>query len=368
MKRIKAGVVGCGNISGAYLRNLADSPFVQVAAVADLDPERAKSKAEEFGIENVYTLPELLAQEDIELVINLTVPSSHAAVHLAALEAGKHVYGEKPLAVTLEEARRVMELAAVRGLRVGCAPDTFLGSGIQTARKAIEDGLIGRPLAASGFMMGGGPESWHPDPEFFYAPGGGPLFDMGPYYITALVELLGPVGRVSSLAAMPVPERRIGSGPKAGQLFPVRTATHLSGVLEMRSGVLSTVTFSFDIAGGSELPLLEIHGTEGSLSLPDPNRFDGNVRLRRRGEEWTELEPVFGSRPDERGIGVNDMVEAIREGRPHRASGERGFHVLETMHAFIRSASEGKHIPIASGEALTSVLYRTETSLDNDND
>lgn len=192
MKKMRAGIIGCGTISGVYFTNLKNSPWVEIVACADLIPDNAKAKAEEFNIPNVYTVEEMLAQTDIEFIINLTIPASHANVDIASLEAGKHVYSEKPLAITLDEARRVLNIADKKGLRVGCAPDTFLGSGVQTAKAAIESGLIGRPVAATAFMMGAGPEAWHPNPEFFYATGGGPMMDMGPYYVSALVELLGP--------------------------------------------------------------------------------------------------------------------------------------------------------------------------------
>ncbi|WP_046226766.1 Gfo/Idh/MocA family protein [Paenibacillus dauci] len=349
MKRMKAGLVGCGNISAIYFKNLKSSPVVEIVACADMVIEKAKERAEEFGIVNVFTPEELMQQEDIELIINLTIPAAHASVNQAALAAGKHVYAEKPFAVSLDDGRRTLEKAKEAGKRVGSAPDTFLGAGIETARHAIESGLIGRPIAASAFMMGAGPESWHPDPEFFYAQGGGPMFDMGPYYLTALASLLGSMTRVSSSAGIQMPDRVVHSGPKAGTPIRVQTPTHLAGTVDFENGAIATMVTSFDIPGGSQLPRMEIYGTAGTLDIPDPNFFDGDVRLRRAAsDEYETLPPVFEPVNNDRGKGVNEMVQAIQENRPHRASGELAYHVLEVMHAFQRSSLEGKHVIIQS--------------------
>lgn len=349
VQRMKAGLIGCGNISSIYFTNLKSSPVIEIVACADMVKERAEERAKEFGIENVFTPEEMMKQDDIELIINLTIPAAHAGVDLAALAAGKHVYAEKPLAVSLDDGRRTLEKAKETGKRVGSAPDTFLGAGLETARKAIDDGLIGRPIAASAFMMGAGPEGWHPDPEFFYAPGGGPMFDMGPYYLTALTSLLGSMTRVSSSAGIQMPDRKVHSGPKAGTPIRVQTPTHLAGTIDFENGVIATMVTSFDIPGGSQLPRIEIYGTEGTLDLPDPNFFDGTVRLKRAGSDtFEELPPVFEPISNDRGKGVSEMVQAIRENRPHRASGELAYHVLEVMHAFQRSSLEGKHVIIES--------------------
>ncbi|MDO3409504.1 Gfo/Idh/MocA family oxidoreductase [Saccharibacillus sp. CPCC 101409] len=349
MKRMKTGIIGCGNISAIYLQNLGASEWIEVTAVADRVPEKARERAAEFGVATACTVEELLADESIELVINLTIPASHAAVALAAIEAGKHVYGEKPLAVSLEDAHLVLDEAKKRNLRVGCAPDTFLGAGVTTARRAIEEGLIGRPVAGTAFMLGGGPEGWHTDPEFFYAYGGGPMFDMGPYYLTALVNLLGPIHRVSASTGIQIPDRFIGSGPKAGTPISVQTPTHLAGTLDFAGGPIVTMIMSFDVRGATELPRMEIYGTAGTLSLPDPNFFGGDVRLRRAGSDnWEKVDPVFESARNERGLGVEDMVKCIREERRHRASGELAYHVLETMHAFMRSSADSRHITLDS--------------------
>ncbi|MGF7048544.1 putative dehydrogenase [Paenibacillus sp. DS2015] len=349
MKKMKVGIIGCGNISAIYLANFKNSPVVEVIACADLISERARSRAEEFDIGNVFKVEEMLAYPEIELIVNLTLPSTHAAIDIAALEAGKHVYGEKPFATSLEDGQRVLNIADERGLRVGSAPDTFLGSGIQTVKAAIDAGMIGKPIGATCFQMSGGPEDWHPDPEFFYEPGGGPMLDMGPYYITALVELLGPIYRISASAGIQIPIRTIGSGPKKGEHIPVRTATHFSGTIDFENGAIATMIASFDIRGGSNLPWMEIYGTEGTLMVPDPNFFNGDVKLRRAGaEEWELLSPIFESAQNERGLGVNEMVESIRAGRDHRANGRLGYHVLEAMYAFQKSSLEGKHIRMES--------------------
>ncbi|MEF2964511.1 Gfo/Idh/MocA family oxidoreductase [Paenibacillus sp. M1] len=352
---MKIGMIGCGNISPAYLNYLAHSEVAEVHALADLVPEKARERGNEFRIANVCTVEEILRHPEIELILNLTIPGSHASINMDALYHGKHVYVEKPLSVSLQDAKAALDLAAAKRLRVGCAPDTFLGAGIETARRAIEDGLIGRPVAATAFMMGAGPESWHPNPDFFYAEGGGPMFDMGPYYLTALMHLLGPIAAISGTAASPLKERLIGAGPRAGASIPVSTATHYSGTLNFVSGAVGTMIVSFDIPGGSALPWIEIYGTEGTLSLPDPNFFDGEVKLRRHGsEEWTVLPPVFHSETNERGRGLEDMVKAIAEGRDHRASGLLAYHVLEAMHAFEASSLEGRRVELASSAELQS--------------
>lgn len=358
MDRVKAGIIGCGHISAVYLENLKHSPYIEIVAVADLLADRARARAEEFSVANVYTVDELIQDSSIELVFNLTVPGSHAMTDLAVLEAGKHVFSEKPLAVSLEDGKRVLECARERGLLVGCAPDTFLGAGIQTARSAIQQGMIGRPIAATAFFMGSGPEWWHHDPEFFYAAGGGPMFDMGPYYLTALVNLLGSIRRISSTVGIQVPDRMIHSGPKEGTPLRVQTPTHLAGNIDFQSGAIATVITSFDIRGSSELPFIEIYGTEGTMSVPDPNTFNGDVKIRRFGaDEWKTVEPLFACSRNERGLGASEMVSALRAGKQPRTSGELAYHILEAMHAFQRSSLEGKHIILDSRFEPDETLY-----------
>jgi predicted dehydrogenase len=331
------GIIGCGNISNQYFEGLAKFPFLKVVGVADLDPARAAAKAKERGVK-AFTTVELLADPGIGLVINLTVPKAHAAVNLAILKAGKHAYTEKPFTLSLAEGRKVLKLAKSSGLRVGCAPDTFLGGGIQTARGLIDSGAIGDPVAGVANMAGHGPEGWHPDPGFFYQAGGGPMLDMGPYYLTALVNLLGPVRRVTGSTRISFEERVVGSEPKKGQRIKVEVPTHVAGVYDFASGAVVSVMMSFDVWAHT-LPIIEIYGKAGSLRVPDPNMFGGAVELRLAGEKQWRTIPLTHSDQVRRGVGVADMVSAIANDRPHRASGELAYHVLESMLA-VQLASE----------------------------
>ncbi|ABU60421.1 Gfo/Idh/MocA family protein [Roseiflexus castenholzii] len=342
------GIIGCGNISGIYLENSRMFDALNVVAVADIDPDRAQARAAEYNVPKACSVEELLADPDIEIVINLTTPDAHGPVALAALNAGKHVYNEKPLAVTRDEARALLDLAERKGLRVGCAPDTFLGGGLQTCRKLIDDGWIGEPIGATAFMMSHGPESWHPNPTFFYQPGGGPMFDMGPYYLTALCVLLGPVRRVTGSARISFAERTVTGERNYGATIPVNTPTHVAGVLDFASGAVATIITSFDV-WSSQLPRIEIYGSHGTLSVPDPNTFDGPVLLRRAGaREWSSIPLSHGFTRNSRGIGVADMATAIRTDRPHRASGELAYHVLDIMHAIHDASREERHILLRS--------------------
>ena len=348
MSSTKIGIVGCGTISKVYFEFAKAFSGIEVAACADLLPDRARARAEEFGVPRACSVPDLLNDPDIQIVINLTIPKAHAEVGQAALEAGKSVYNEKPLAVRREDGLRMVETARARGLRVGCAPDTFMGGGIQTCRKLIDDGWIGQPVAAVAFMTGHGHESWHPDPDFYYQPGGGPMFDMGPYYLTALVVLMGPIRRVTGSARITFPERTITSQPKHGQKIQVNTPTHVAGVMDFAGGAVGTILTSFDV-WAAQLPRVEIYGSEGSLSVPDPNGFGGPVRVRRAGAaDWSEVPLTHGHAKQSRGLGVADMACALRSGRPHRASGEMACHVLDAMHAFHDASREGRHVELAS--------------------
>ncbi|WP_330177135.1 Gfo/Idh/MocA family oxidoreductase [Streptomyces sp. NBC_01498] len=344
---LRIGMVGAGAISGQYLTTLERLDGVRLTAVTDLDPARAEAVAARMpGVAVAATAAELLARPDVDAVLNLTLPAVHAEVARAALDAGKHVYGEKPLATTREEAAGLLALAAGRGLRIGCAPDTVLGTGVQTARRAVDDGLIGTPVAATAFMTTPGHERWHPAPEFYYLPGGGPLLDMGPYYLSTLVHLLGPVGRVTGAASRPRPERVVGGGPRAGERFTSEVDTHVTGLLEHTGGALTTLVMSFDIHA-ARLPRIEVHGTEGSLSLPDPNGFDGPVDLHRAGGGWEPLPVSGGYRNAGRGTGLADLATALAEDRPHRASGELARHVLDVMLTLLDAARDGVWLPVA---------------------
>lgn len=353
MEKVKVGIIGCGNISAIYFKNCKLYRGLEVVACADLDVSRAQARAEEFGVPKACSVEELLADPEIQMVINLTIPAAHADICQQALRAGKHVYVEKPLAVTREDGRKTLELAKERNLRVGCAPDTFLGGGIQTSIKLIRDGWIGEPLAATAFMMGRGPEGWHPDPVFFYKTGGGPMFDMGPYYLTALVAMLGPINKVAGMTKISFPQRRITSEPKYGQMIDVEIPTHIAGLMEFDSGAVGTIITSFDIMGGHSLPRIEVHGTAGSLSVPDPNTFGGTVQFRRSGaKEWSPVPLAFGFAENSRSIGALDMALAIAENRPHRASGELAFHVLDAMHGFHDASDQGSHYKLESSCAV----------------
>ncbi|MEV5966878.1 Gfo/Idh/MocA family oxidoreductase [Kribbella sp. NPDC051952] len=342
------GIVGTGVISGTYLDHLAKLPGVDVVAVADLDVSRAQAIAEKNPGIRALTPDELYAADDVDIVLNLTIPAAHAPVHQAAMTAGKHVYGEKPLAVDRAEAEPLLKYAAANNLQIGCAPDTVLGTGTQTARAVIDRGDIGVPHAATASFVTPGHELWHPAPEFYYQPGGGPVLDMGPYYITSLVTLLGPVRRVTARAGQAKAERKIHSGPRAGETFPVQVPTHVTGVLEHESGALTTVLMSFDV-WAARLPRIEIHGTDGSLSVPDPNGFDGTVELATAANrEWTEVPVAGGYAGAGRGVGVADMARALRNGEPHRANGALAFHVLDVLESFVDSAVQDQPLDIAS--------------------
>lgn len=345
--KVKVGVIGCGVISAAYFKGCRLFDILEIVACADLILERAQARAAEFDIPKACSVEELLADPEIDLVINLTIPKAHAAVNLAAIEAGKHTYCEKPLATTREDGLKTLAAAKEKGVKVGAAPDTFLGGGIQTCRKLIDDGLIGEPVAATAFMASHGHESWHPDPDFYYQPGGGPMLDMGPYYLTALVNLVGAVDRVTGSTRVTFPERTITSQPRHGQKIKVNTATHVTGVLDFSNGAVGTILTSFDI-WGANLPYIEIYGSEGSISVPNPNRFDGSVRVRSASErEWREA-PLTHSPEVSRGIGVADMAYALAYGRPHRASGALAYHVLDIMQAFEDSSQRGQHVTLTS--------------------
>lgn len=346
----RVGVVGCGKISGIYFQNGKILKNLDIVACADLILERAQSAAEEHGISKVCSVDELLNDPDIDIVLNLTIPAAHFDVSMRALNAGKSVYSEKPLTITREQGRELLDLAQKKNLLVGCAPDTFLGAGIQTCRKLIDDGWIGEPVAATAFFSCRGHERWYPNCEFFYQPGGGPAFDMGPYYITALVNLVGPVKHVSGMVRKTFPERTITckNSDKFGKKIPVEIPTHITGALEFANGALGTIITSFDIWKTS-LPYVEIHGTEGSISVPDPNTFGGTpLFCRSWKKEWEAVPLTHGYAENTRGLGLADMACALHSGRRHRANGDLAYHVLDITHALHDSAVAGKHVAVES--------------------
>lgn len=360
MRNINVGILGCGVISNTYIRDIkCFYPTLHLAACADVNVELAKSHAEKYQIPAGCSVEEMLAMEDVELVVNLTPPQLHTGLNKKILMAGKHVFCEKPFAPTPAEGREVMELADSKGLFVGCAPDTFLGSSLQTCRKILDDGWIGKPLYVTANMMSNGVETWHPAPANFYRQGAGPLYDMGPYYFTALAALLGPVKRVSAFSGTGFPARNIYTGPQKGQAIQVETPTHYSGIAELASGVIVSMNISFDI-WHSNLPMFEIYGTEGTLEVPDPNMSGGRPKVYRKERtldvlyddseetkakqnvsvELPELYPHIGEYT--RGIGVLDLACAVIEGRKPRVNAEMACHVIEAITGMMESARERK--------------------------
>lgn len=350
MEPVKVGIVGCGKISNIYLKNMRGRfANLDVVACSDLDMSRAEASAAEFSGITAVGVDELMQDPAIEIVVNLTVPKAHYAVSMQAVEAGKSVYAEKPITLTREEGRALLDAATAKGVLVGNAPDTFLGAGIQTCRELLDEGAIGEPIAATAFMLCHGHESWHPDPEFYYEVGGGPVFDMGPYYLTALVSLVGNVGRVTGSARITFPERTITSAKKNGKVIPVEVPTHVAGILDFDCGAIGTMIMSFDVWAHA-LPRIEIYGTAGSMSVPDPNGFGGPIRVRRAGDEdWEEVAIRRAYGENSRGIGVADMACALRNGRRHRADGDMAYHVLDIMHALHEASEQGRHVVVESG-------------------
>ena len=349
IEKVKIGFVGCGDISRAYFKLCKKFPILEAVAAADIDLDRAAQAIAKYELPvDICTPDQLIARDDIEIVVNITPPVAHAEINLAAIAAGKHVYTEKPFATTLAEGLKTLAAADAAGVLIGCAPDTVLGAGYQTCRKLIDDGAIGKPVAANAFMMGHGAESWHENPEFFYAPGGGPMFDMGPYYLTAMTMLLGPIASVKGSAKILFSPREIATGPKAGKKFDVTTPDHISGLLDFASGVSGTIITSF-ATWGSQAPRLEIHGTETSISCPDPNTFGGPVRLyNRETEAWDEVALTHSNEKNSRSLGVADLAMAIRTGQGNRASGAQGLHVLEVMQKMLLAGETDKTQAIES--------------------
>ena len=347
MKRVGIGIIGLGNISAAYLKAARDFPILEIKALADLNPEAAQARADEFGLKAV-ALDAIFADPDVEIILNLTIPRAHVDVGMRALEAGKHVYSEKPLGVEFAQGKKLVAAAKAKGLRVGSAPDTFLGGAHQSCRDLIDSGAIGSAVGGTAYFMCPGHERWHPNPAFYYDVGGGPMLDMGPYYITDLVNLLGPVAKVAGMATMPRATRTITAKERAGEVIPVHVPTHVSGILQFRSGAVVQMTMSFDVAGHKHVPI-EVYGTTATLIVPDPNRFGGQIELMKAGGEWeniaTDMPYADGNY---RSIGLADMAHAIRAGRPHRANGELALHVLEVMEAFGVASDTGRTVEITT--------------------
>ncbi|MFD5821149.1 Gfo/Idh/MocA family protein [Nesterenkonia xinjiangensis] len=343
--RIGVGIVGAGVISNEYLKNLTAFPDLAVAFIADLDTARAAEQAEAWGVPDSGSYAELLAREDIEIVVNLTIPAVHVEVALQAVRAGKHVWSEKPYALDRESGHQLRQAAEQAGVRIAVAPDTFLGAGLQTALRTVRSGAIGTPLTALTLFQVPGPESWHPSPEFLFARGAGPLFDIGPYYLTTLVQFFGPIRRVAATGSQARATRVIGSGPKAGTEFPVEVPTHVSALIEFESGASAQSVFSFD----SQLPragFVEIAGSEGTAVLPDPNVFDGETTLHTGGAEPEVISPQGSFHT--RGTGVAELAQAIRADRRERVPGDLALHVLDAMVSIAEAVESGQFVEVAS--------------------
>ena len=369
--KLGIGVVGCGNISMTYLRNAALFAGVELRACADISADAIALRAREYGI-RALSVDQLLADPEVDLVLNLTVPAVHFDVTMSALSAGKHVFTEKPLATSAADGRILVTEAKRRGLRLGSAPDTFLGAAGRRARRLMEEGAIGRAVSGTAFMMGRGMEHWHPNPHFYYQPGGGPVFDMGPYYLTMMVNLLGPVVRVMAMATKGQEERLItADGPFKNTSFKVGTPTNVLSLLEFSSGATINFGASWDVFRHSNHPI-ELHGTEGSLRLPDPDTFGGTVSLSERGADWRDFDSdgeLYGGRnwpyaaPDRanyRMLGVADLARSLEENRPPRASGDLALHVLEIMEAILASGESGQSVRIAGDLTQPSLLGEDE--------
>jgi predicted dehydrogenase len=341
---MNVGIVGCGMIAARYAENADAFDGFRVVACADASRPASEALAAARGLE-ALAVGELLADPAIDVVLNLTPPAAHVAVTRGALAAGKHVYSEKPLATTVADAAALVAEAERRDLRIGCAPDTFLGSPYQAAVALVDDGAIGVPLAVSAAMLTGGQTAWHANPDMFYVDGAGPLLDMGPYYLTAIVALLGPVRRVTGFATTRVAQRTIELGPRAGERFTASTPTHTAATLELHDEVTANLVASFE-ADDERVVDLTIHGSQGSLALPDPNGFAGPVRLRRAGGDWREIPFAPRGPRDTRGLGLQDLVEAIAEGRPHRASDRLALHVVEVARAILDAAATGTTVEL----------------------
>jgi len=348
MQRI--GIAGIGNISKIYLDNLTGmfAKQVKVTSAADIIFQRAEKAASDYKLKAFSSLDEMLKHGDVDIVLNITPPKTHYEVALAAVKAGKHVYNEKPICVKREEAENILKTAAENGVKVGGAPDTFLGAGLQTCRKLLDDGWIGRPVAAAAILMSHGPEHWHPSPHFFYQDGAGPMFDMGPYYLTALVSLLGQVNRVCGSAGIGTPEREITNQYQYGEKIKVEVPTHIAGVLDFSCGAIGTLITSFDVYSHS-MPCIEIYGTEGTLKVPDPNTFCGPVFVKRfREEKWSEIPLIKKYSENSRGLGLTDMAVSIEENRKHRASSDLTYHVLDIIHGIHDASRSGKYYKLKS--------------------
>lgn len=365
MTKIGIGIIGCGNISSAYLRLAPLFKSLDMRAVADINPDAAKARADEFGVRS-STIEELLAADDIDIIVNLTIPNAHFPVTKSILEAGKHAYSEKPVVLTFEQGKELSDLAKSKGLRIGSAPDTFLGGAHQQARALIDDGSVGKIIAGSCHVMSHGMEHWHPNPDFFFQPGAGPVLDIGPYYITNLIQLIGPVKRVVSLATTTFKERTISNGPRNGEKVPVDTPTNIHALLEFENGATITLSTSWDIWAHRHANM-ELYGTDGSLFVPDPNFFGGTIEIAGKDQEIKEVaasDHPFGivnegDNANYRGAGLADMASAIAENRPHRCSMELALHAIDVMTGILKSGETGGFVEMTTSCERPEALDKT---------
>lgn len=374
MKTFKIGLIGCGRISDVYLRTCQKFDELEVVACASLDAAESEAKAKQYGIPKACAPAEIFADPDIDCVLNLTIPAVHAEISLAALVAGKHVYSEKPFVTDIEDGKKILTLAKQKGLHVGNAPDTFLGGRWQTCRKLIDEGVIGAPTGVTAFVGTHGVERHHPNPDFYYLNGGGPLLDLGPYYLTAMVFLLGPIRRVCGMSRRTFDQRMIESQPRHGEMMNVEVDTHVQSMIEFDTGVIGSMTMSFDV-WDSEMPRLEIYGEKGTICIPDPdpvhgaNIFQGEVWYRTREssrwsyqprvqglDNWLTAENIHGFNEDSRGLGLLDLAYAVRDQRPARASGEMAQHIYEIMSGILESPKSGQFVNIESTCAIPDPL------------
>lgn len=376
-KSFRVGLIGCGRISDIYFKTCAKFPEIEIVACASLDLAESRAKARQYGIERACLPDEIFADPSIDGVLNLTIPAAHAEISRKALEAGKHVYSEKPFVTGLDDGRALLDLAQQKGLLIGNAPDTFLGGRWQTVRRLIGEGVIGRPTGVFAHVGTHGTERHHPNPDFYYRKGGGPLLDLGPYYLTVMVSCLGPVARVAGLSRRTFDRRMIENGPRNGEWMEVEIDTHVESILEFSSGAIGSMTMSFDV-WDSNAPRFEIYGETGTICIPDPdpvhgaNIFEGEVWYRTSDtarwthqprpagrEHWQVAENRHGLNEDSRGFGLVDLARAIREGRPPRASGEMAFHVCEVMHGILGSKHSGQFAMMESTCAIPPMLPET---------
>lgn len=350
MTTFGVGIMGCGNISAAYLRLAPMFKGVEVRAVADLNAEAAAARAEEFGV-RAESVDGLLAADDIDIIVNLTIPAAHFEVSKAALEAGKHVYSEKPFVLSVDEGKEILALAASKGLRVGSAPDTFLGGAHQAARAYLDSGAVGKITSGTCHVLSPGMEMWHPNPDFFFQPGAGPVLDLGPYYISNLVQLIGPVKSITAMSSSAFAERTITNGARNGETVPVDTPTNIHAILEFESGAIVTLGASWDVWAHRH-ENMELYGTEGSLYVPDPNFFGGDVLAVQPGKDpapVTDMDHPFGVANDDgranyRTSGLAEMAQAISENRPHRCNGEFALHVVDVMTGILTAGETGERV------------------------